>query len=252
MNKKRGQVTIFIIIAIVIVALVVLGFLVYPQIKTNIATGETGPSLFIQTCMEDAIKDTVEKVSLQGGSVEPKFFVLHDNEKVEYLCYTNEYYRTCVVQQPLLKPHIEKEIKEDIEDEAEDCFDSLEKNYQKQGYEVNLRKGAMNVELLPKRVVANFNYTLTLTKTDTQRYDSFVIVLNNNIYELSAIASSIVEWETTYGDADVGTYMTYYNDLKVEKEIKSEGTKVYIITDRNTGNKFQLASRSGVLPAGYD
>ncbi|MDO8528494.1 MAG: hypothetical protein Q7S06_01220 [Nanoarchaeota archaeon] len=252
MRFKRGQVTIFIIIAIVIVALIVIGFLVFPKIKTNLGLGGTSPSLFIQTCLQDTIKNTVQEISLHGGSVEPRFSILHDNEKVEYLCYTSEYYKTCIVQQPMLKPHIENEIKTDIEDETKDCFDSLEENYRRQGYEVNLKRTTMNVELLPKRVVANFNYTLTLTKVDTQRYESFSVVLNNNLYELTGIANSIVEWETTLGNADTSTYMTYYTDLKVEKKIKSDGTKVYIITDLNTGNKFQFASRSQVLPAGYD
>ena len=86
----------------------------------------------------------------------------------------------------------------------------------------------------------------------TRGVQSFNVILNNNLYELIGIANSIVEWETTLGNADTSTYMTYYNDLKVEKKVKSEGTKIYIITDRNTGNKFQFASRSQVLPAGYD
>jgi hypothetical protein len=250
MRLKRGQVTIFIIIAIVIVVLIVLAFLIFPKIKTTLGLGESNPSLFIQTCMEEVIKDAVEKISLQGGSVEPGFFTLYDDQKVEYLCYTNEYYKTCVVQQPMLIEHITREIKEDIEDKADDCFNSLKESYQRQGYDVNLKKETMNVDLLPRRVIANLNYTLTLTKTDTKRYDSFVVVLNNNLYELSAIANNILKWEATYGDAEISAYMTYYPELKVEKIIQSEGTKVYIITDRNTRNKFQFASRSVVLPAG--
>jgi hypothetical protein len=254
MISKRGQVTIFIIIGIVIVGLVVLGIMIYPQIKTNLGLEETSPALFIQTCMENKLKETVQKVSLQGGSVSPILFTLYNNGKVEYLCYTNEYYKLGIVQQPMLKSHIQTEIKKDIEQEAKDCFDSLEKNYKSKGYDVNLKKptNAINVALLPKRVVANFNYTLTLTKTNTQRYESFVVVLNNNLYELVGIAESILEWEATYGDADTGAYMTYYNDLKVEKDTtKSDGTKIYIITDRNTENKFQFASRSKVLPPGH-
>lgn len=247
MRLKRGQVSIFIIIAILVVGLVVVGIMLYPNIKTSIGLEETNPALFIQTCLEDTMKETVQKISLQGGSISPEHFILHDNEKVEYLCYTNENYRTCIVQQPMLKSHIQTEIKEDIKDEADDCFDSLKRNYEARGYNVDLRKQAMNIELLPKRVVANFNYTLTLTKTDTQRYESFVVVLNNNLYELVGIANSIVEWETTLGNANIGAYMTYYTDLKVEEKPKSDGTKIYVITDLNTGNKFQFASRSQVL-----
>jgi len=68
--------------------------------------------------------------------------------------------------------------------------------------------------------------------------------LNNNLYELIAIANSIIEWEATQGDADVRIYMAYYPNLKVEKNLRDDGTRIYIITDKNTGDKFQFASRS--------
>jgi hypothetical protein len=73
---------------------------------------------------------------------------------------------------------------------------------------------------------------------------------NNNLFELVVIENSIIDWETTYGDAEVTTYMAYYPNLKVEKKSGSGG-KVYILTDRDTGNKFEFASRSQVWPSGY-
>ncbi len=249
--KKRGQVTIFIIIAIMIVAMGVLIYLFYPQITTTLGLGPKTPTAFIQTCLEDTIEEAANKVSPQGGTIEPEHYVLYDGEKVEYLCYTNEYYLTCTVQQPLLKQHIENEIKNYIQRDVNDCFNSLEQNYQRQGYNVNLVRGETNVELLPKRIVVTLNSELTLTKGETERYEKFDVVLNNNLYELISIANSILQWESQYGDAEVTAYMNYYRDLKVEKKKQSDGTTVYIITDRNTGNKFQFASRSVVWPPGY-
>lgn len=249
MSGKRGQVTIFIILAVVIIGLGILIYLLSPRIRTTIG-GEESPEVYIKTCIEDKIKDSVEKASLQGGSINPVFFTLYENEKIEYLCYTGEYYRTCVIQQPMLKQHIEKEIKEEIEDDVEECFDKLKESYEKRRYEVSLKKGPIDVELLPKRIASTFNYTLTLTKAESERHDSFVVGLNNNLYEMISIANSILEWEALYGDVEVMSYMIYYKDLKVEKKGKSDGSKIYIITDRNTGNKLQFASRSVVWPPG--
>jgi len=73
------------------------------------------------------IVNDLDMLSLQGGSLEPEHYILYENEKVEYLCYTNEYYKTCVVQQPMLKNHIEAEIKESIQERVTECFDNLEK-----------------------------------------------------------------------------------------------------------------------------
>ncbi len=250
--NKRGQVTIFIIIAVMIVVLGILIYMFYPEISVGLGLEPKNPTAFIQTCIEDEIKESIEKLSLQGGSLVPEHYILYNNEKIEYLCYTGEYYKTCVVQQPMLKEHIESEIKNEIEEEVDACFDSMKESYQKRGYEVSLRKGEISVELLPERVVATFDHSLTLTKgEDSEKQDSFSVVLNNNLYELISIANSILEWEATYGDSETTTYMNYYHDLKVEKKKQSDGTTIYILTDRNTENKFQFASRSVAWPPGY-
>jgi len=250
-GEKRGQVTIFIIIAIVIVALAVLFYFLLPQIETTTGFDEQNPGAFIQTCIEDKINDAVETVSLQGGSINPEHYFTYNNVKIEYLCYTNENYKTCVVQQPLLKQHIESEIKDEIQPDVVNCFNVLKDSYERRNYNVQMEPGVTTVELLPKRVVTNFNYIVTVSKGETKRYDSFNVILNNNLYEFVVIANSIIEWETSLGKADPRTYMTYYPDLKVELNLRDDGTRIYVLTDRNTGNKFQFASRSLVFPPGF-
>lgn len=248
---KKGQITIFIIIALVIVVFGVLIYLFYPQIQAGLGITTQNPNEYIQGCIEEKIEEGIGILSTQGGNIEPGHYILYNNEKIEYLCYTNEYYKTCVVQQPMLNQHIENEIKDYIDEEADKCFDLLVDSYKKKGYTVNLERGEKKVELLPKRVATTFDYSLTLTKGESQTYDSFRVVLNNNLYELVSIANSILKWETTYGDTETTTYMDYYHDLKVEKKKQSDGSTIYIITDRNTESKFQFASRSLAWPPGY-
>lgn len=246
-SDKSGQLAVFIIIGVLVVAAAVLVYLYYPEIKTTIAPGQENPSVFMQTCVEDEIEEAVEILSLHGGSIESEFYYTYNYENIEYLCYTNQYYVTCSVQQPLLTSHIESEIKDYISDTVSACFDDLEQSYRDEGYTVNLKRGDIVVELLPKRIATTLESELTLTKQDTEKYDSFSVILNNNLYELASIANSIVNWETTYGEAEVTSYMNYYRDLQVEKMTLSEGTKIYSITDTNSGNKFQFASRSLVF-----
>lgn len=250
-KSKRSQVTIFIIIAIVIVALGILIYLFYPQISTSLGFAEQNPTEFMQNCVEEEIKARVSVLSLQGGSLAPTHYILYNNEKIEYLCYTGEYYKTCVMQQPMLKAHIENEIKGSIASTVNDCFSDLKSSYEKQGYNVGLNKGEVSVELLPKKIVADLGSSITLTKADTKNYDAFRVVVNNNLYELVSIANSILNWETHYGDTETTTYMNYYHDLKVEKKKQSDGSTIYVLTDWNTGDKFQFASRSVAWPPGY-
>ena len=250
-NQTRGQITVFIIIAVIIIAIGALLYLFIPQVRTSLGFDLKNPSVFLQTCIEDEIEDAVNLLSVQGGSINPEHYITYNNEKIEYLCYTEEYYKTCVVQQAMLKKHIESEIKNEVEESAMACLDSLKESYEKKNYDVNLKRGDMQIELLPERVVAKFNSSLILTKDDSEKYESFIVVLNNNLYELVSITNSILNGEASYGDVETTIYMNYYHDLKVEKLKQSDGTTIYILTDRNGEDKFQFASRSVAWPPGY-
>lgn len=250
--NKRGQVTIFIIVAVLIVILAILVFLFFPKIKSGIGFDEKNPSGFLQKCLEKDLREIVEKISLQGGSISPENFYLYQDNKIEYLCYTSEYYVTCAMQQPMLKPHIEKEISDGISEKSKQCLQELEKNYKSNGYQVEMKNNLVEIELLPKRIVTRLNSSLVLTKAgEKTTYDSVNFAETNNLYELISIANSILNWEARYGNSETTVYMDYYHDLKVEKFKQTDGTTVYILTDRNTENKFQFASKSLVWPPGY-
>jgi len=247
---KRGQITLFVIIAIIIVAIVILIYMFYPKIATMIGITPKSPQVSIQDCMEDELGKIVEQLSLQGGSLNSSNYYAYEGNKLEYLCYTEEFYKQCVMQQPMLKQHIEGEISGAIREKSKECFGKMKSDYERAGYDVNLQQKNMTVELLPKRIIINFNYPLTLTKGASKRYDHIDVILKNNLYEMVIIATSILNWEARYGDAETTAYMNYYPELKVEKKKQTDGTTVYILTERDTKNKFQFASRSMAWPAG--
>jgi hypothetical protein len=249
-EKFRGQVTIFIIIALIIIALAILFYFLLRKSPVGPVVTEN-PAVYIETCMKEKIEDTVEILSLQGGSVVPSNgYYLYQNNTIEYLCYTNEYYAPCVVQQPMLSQHIQEEILKNIEEDVGICFNSMKDSYEEEGYEVMLKSGNTTVDLLPDRIITSFKYEVTLTKGNTNKYENFQIVLPRDTYRFASIASSIIQWETLYGDAEVTTYMNYYHDLKVEKKKQIDETSIYILTNRDTGEKFQFASRSYAFPPG--
>ncbi len=248
---KRAQVTIFIIIAILVIAIGVLIYMYYPRLRPTISVESQNPPAYIQECMEEKISETADILSLQGGSVAPEFYYNYEKNKIEYLCYTNQYYQSCVVQQPMLIQHIQSEILNEIEDETVSCFNSMKESYENKGYDVNMKPGDTVVELLPGKIITTFNYEFVITKGDTERYENFKIVLDNNLYELAAITNSIINWETQYGDAEITTYMNYYHYLKVEKIKQIDESTIYILTNRDTEKKFQFASRSYAFPPGH-
>ena len=251
-KSTKGQVTIFVIIALVIIVLGILIYSFFPEIKSTLELEEKSPTVFIQDCVEEKLGEVVETISLQGGSYGPTNYYTYDGEKVSYLCYTNEYYKLCSVQRPFLRNHIESEIKEELQGEVSRCFNSLKADYQNKGYDVDIKLGEeLKVELLPKRVLLTPDYEVTLTKGDVEKYTAFNIVLNNNLYELVAIATSITGVEAVEGEAETRVYMALYPDLKVEKLKQTDGSTIYILTDKNIGTKFQFASRSLANPPGF-
>jgi len=251
--KKRGQITIFVIIAIVIVVPAVGIFYVYPKFSSP--SSSSSPTGRIQDCLEDEIEDKVEKISLNGGSLNPEFYsdYYKDGEKYtpEYLCYTNEYYKQCVMQQPMLNSHIEEEIKSAISSEVKKCFDNLESGYKKEGYTVSLTRGDYEVELILGKIRTTFDYDLTLAKGSTNKYDEFVVDFDSGLQRLVGIANKILSWDAQYGDADISGHMDVNYWLKAEMRKLTDGTKIYILTDKDSENKFMFASRSVVWPPGY-
>ena len=250
-EERRGQVTVFIIIAIIVVAIGLLIIFFYPKISSGITFDAGNPASFLESCLEDDLMSAISTLSLQGGSLSPTGYYMYSGNPVEYLCYTNEDYKTCVVQQPILSSHIENEIKSVVEQKIGQCFIDLKSSYEKKGYKISGDLGKIDVGLLPNQIFINIDGPITISKKDSKTYDSFDIVLNNNLYELAAIAKNIIKWETRTGEAEITTYMTYYRDLKVEKKQQDDGTRIYILTDLNSGDSFTFASRSQVWPAGY-
>ncbi len=250
-SNKKGQATIFIIIALIIVVLGVLIYMFFPKIKTTFGVQTENPNSFLKLCLEDDLQKTIEMVSLQGGSLSPELNYSYKGDEVAYLCYTNEYYDKCTMQQPFLREHIETEIEKDIQEKVDSCFDDLEKSFKSQGYKVSLTRKGFNVQLLPKKVRLNFDSELSLKKQDVQMYDSLSSSFKSELYRFTTIALSILNWEAVYGDVMTTPYMNYDHDLKVEKLKQSEGSTIYILTDRPSEKKFRFASRSVAWPSGY-
>ncbi len=250
LRSRKGQVTIFVIIAVLIVAGVVLFFLIRPEGDFTRKKATENPTSYIQGCVLPELKETVNKLSQQGGSLEPNPSINYNESEIEYLCYTNQYYEPCVVQQPFLKTHIEEEIEKGIKEDVRNCFNQLKEAYENEGYTVKLKIGTPEYSLLPKRILIDFKgYELSAIRgEESQTYRNFKSSLNNNLYEMMGIAQSIVEFEYTYGDASAEAYMDIYHDLKIEKNRLYDGTTIYTLTDRNTGKEFKFASRSMPLP----
>lgn len=249
-GKKRGQVAIYVIIAVAIVALIVLAFIFYPRLS-GVFYGELNPGAYLKDCVEPSVKENVALLAKQGGYQEPEGFALYGGEKIKYLCYTDDYYETCVVQQPMIKNHFELELDRMIKARAEECAGNLIAEYKKRGYGVSSGDVGSSVSIIPGKINVIVDSPMSVTKDTTQSFKNFNVEIDSEMYDLLFTASSIIDYESNLGDSATELYLQYYPDLKIEKTKLSDGTKIYKLSNVITKEEFVFASRSLAWPAGY-
>jgi len=252
MKNKGGQVTIFVILAILIVAVLVIIFL--PNIR-KLVTPATAPEIITQNCLGKNIKVVLNETLMHGGVLKPELYFLYKNVTLDYLCYTGEWYKTCIMQKPLLKQEIENQVTQSIQASVQKCISDAEQTLVNRGYDVKTTgTKKVSLELQPEKAVVSVDVSMTIKKDDlSQTYPSsnFRTSFTTGAYDMIMIASSIQNFEARYGDSTPETYMAIYPNIKVQKLKQSDGTKVYIITNRESGEVLQFATRSLAWPPGY-
>ena len=250
----RGQVGIFVLVALAIVVILLLLFF-GPSLQDRLGIfggGGFSPHGFLQSCIEPKISSDVALLGKQGGYRDPTGVVMVDGQRVKYLCYTNAYYETCVVQQALLVGQFSKELDRGVRGRANECVGLLKQEYAKRGWSVTGEQRKVSTRVVPDRIEVEFDLPLTATKgEETRRFSGFEVSVESGMYELLMIATSIIDFESTYGDSETTTYLQYYPDLSIVKTKLSDGTTVYRLRNVVTGEEFVFASRSVAWPPGY-
>ena len=258
-SKKRGQVTIFIIIGVLIVAMVALFFILKggmekkgPSIPESI-----NPENFLKTCMEDLVKETIETLSYQGGYLEPElkieFMFMEDQKKydIAYLCYTRAQLVTCDTIQPMLIKHLEKEIKNKLskEGEIEYCFkQALADIYGEMGYDVDLDYKDFEADLVDNKLIIRLlDSELNLIKEEeTLRKKDLEIDFSTKLYNNALVANDIIIQQAEFCNFDRLGYMSLYPEFKIKQTNAPNESWIYTIENLETNEKFRLAVRSCV------
>jgi len=240
---KRGQVTIFIIIGILIVSVVLVFFL---YIKPNYIDGGT-TELGFESCVKGVVEDNLKNLE-NGGSIDPEFTYLYDGEEIPYLCYTSEYYKTCTVQVPFLKQHYIENLERLTSSGITSCYEDSISELRAQGYEVTSGKITYNISFDPGIITVFINAPTT---AGSSRFSKFNVKMSSSIYEILMIATSMLQYEVEFGDTVTDDYRLLYPDYSVQKIKRGDGTSIYIIEHKDSQVKFRFASRSLAWPAGY-
>ena len=251
MNCK-GQTTIFVIVAIAIVAIIGIVFFMFGG-PSLIGGEEVQPNVFIGQCIEDGVEEALEIMLPQGGFINPKNnSLIYDNHRVEYVCYHKGYYEPCIMQHPAYLKEVENEIVDYIEPRLEDCFESLREDLESRNIDVELEnKMDVNVEFVPNVIRINVNRKLeTSSEEETQVIEDFDALITHPIYELINTGITIASQEARYCNFEYLGYELTYSKQHIKHEMLSDSSKIYAITDKATGEELVIAIRGCALPVG--
>jgi hypothetical protein len=259
--QKRGQMTVFVIIGILLVIIIGIIFYLYGN-KLKVQTEEEvkfdsssidSIKTFIQDCINKNSLDAVNLVGKHGGEIQPLFYQswcypeTRTCDKISYLCYTTEY-SSCYNKKPFLKDYAEKEIYNYMKSKLNNCID-LEK-FRNSGFNIE-KNGELkfNVSIGDYATIVNVNYPLTISKGDSSlKLDKFSKQIDVPLGRLIKNAESLVllaQQNPSYNSFAEALIFASNGELEIERKIFDD-TDIYITKLRNNPYKFQFAIQSFV------
>lgn len=249
-KNKGAQVTIFFIIAIVIVAFIAIIFVFSKRVIVP-SVEIANPQERIESCAKDAVIESTDLIIKQGGFVESKNFKIFNNNKIEYLCENTGNYKPCINQHPLLLEEIKKEILDYSYSRIDQCFSTIKEEYEKRQYHVVMEPMNISVSLATNRIYLFIARDLTLSKQEkTERFKDFRIEINNPLYDLTKVATEIGNQEAKFCYFEYVGYMILYPRFSIKKVALSDSTKVYSIKDKHSNKEMNIAVRGCAIPPG--
>jgi hypothetical protein len=260
MDNKKGQVTIFVIVGILIVIAIAIFLLMRAEIIPTPGgeNPEEDPASYLESCIEDKIREGANLISHNGGYVEPtlkrefKFEEDDDFSEISYLCYNHDNVYPCINQEPLLIQHLKSELKTYIEEDVQECWDELLDTLENDGYAVDATSQNFNIDLIPNKVVLDLKGKITLTKRDSSSTkEDFKIYFPNNLYDLAIVAQEIVSQEGTWCSFQDLGYQMIYPTFNIDIFQTGDGTKIYAVEHKISKEWFRFAVKGCTIPPAY-
>jgi len=252
--NKGGQLAIWVILAIVLVASIAIFFTFENRAKTNLDdTKDFDPQRFIEKCIRNEVEGVVDLMIPNAGFVQTNNSRMYEGKNVSYLCRNDGNYYPCINQHPMLLNEMKDEIKVHIAESVNSCFDNLKSESGSRGYGVELPDETSQFEVIlgPDKIIQKVMRKVILTKgSETDRYEEFDIEIASPLYNLGFIASEIASQESKYCYFEYVGYMVLYPRYDIKKFTLSESTKIYTIKDKKTGREMKIAIRGCAVPAG--
>ena len=166
MNKK-GQITLFIIIGIVLVIVVGLTLFLVRSNKTGTIEEEVSESAtlkgFVENCIEEVAVPALYLQGLQGGYIYPP----EDSFQMEEYNYRISYLYSLGKNNVPSRTQMQNDINRYINENLDSCLDNFNV-YKEQGYDISLESINTKSTIGLNDVFIKVNYPIILTKGNTR------------------------------------------------------------------------------------
>lgn len=229
---KKGQVTIFIIIGIIIVFGVVLFFILSGDSSRR--EGETQVDAevepiynYVGECLDESVEEGIFYVAERGGYESIPENIISEIFEVPY--YIKEGEITMIS-----KKELESQLSQSIKQNLEDCVDLSEFS----DYEIKSKTPSPEVSIEEERVNVNLYYPIDIRKGEnTYKIEDFEETKN---IRLGLIYEAISEYIEEQSEINEGFCVSCFYDISQEYDFTvdsfdtSEGSKIFIISDFNS------------------
>ncbi|MEK6816907.1 MAG: hypothetical protein AABY09_04800 [Nanoarchaeota archaeon] len=244
---KRGQITVFVILGIVIVAIIVLLFAFRKDIiptssQTGINSEMKAAKQMITDCLEKSATAPVEKIAMQGGylSPAPSTFRLWNDTQISYLCF-NQADKVTSTNRLLTLRKMEDQLSAAVEESLKTCVDLTDIK----GVDIIAQKDfKVTTRILPYQVLFDLDYPITVQSkvSDAKATEKkFSFIMDAPLGDLYDAAQDILDQETEIGTFDQLTYMLVKLGKHTIYVVKPYPDKIYRLKLRENPFMFQFA-----------
>ncbi len=250
---KKGQIAIFVIVGILLVATT--GFLFIVNRKPTASTrGQNfdNPESFIDNCIRQEAEESIDKIMAHGGFPDSTDNVLYKGTEIAYLCKNINPYQPCVNQHPLYLREVEQEILRIVSDKVSQCFSSLEQELIRKNYLIDAGPISLGIQVKPKITQFSVNRKFIMSKEeDIRTYEKFEVFVSSPLYEIALIVHEILFQETKWCYFSNDGFMLTYPDFDIKLDKLSDSTKIYTIEHKLTDEKMTFAIKGCAIPQGF-
>ena len=209
--NKRGQMTIFIIIGLLVLFLAVFGLYLLGQQETTdvqVPTEAQPVKLYIDECLNTIANNGIELIASQGGYLDKKNGKEFDEGVIAY-GYANSEDVLVTIND------MESEIEVYINSALPECIDF--KLFEDQGYNFSTEEITSKADILTDKVIIDVRYPIEFSK-GTAKYslERFSTDINQPLGDMHSLAQQIVEKtieDPEYIDTDTLSENNYNVDL---------------------------------------